>query len=360
MSSHRQVLAYRLSVERRALTLLCLFASIVSTLLVPSLTAQLWQPADLQATIGRLEGDDAEVFGSIRTIEVDAAGNMYILDQQTSGIHVFDQDGVHITSHRRRGQGPREVLGILGSDLDSEGILHVADVANARISAFELVGDSLVFSELTTLTFQPQDVCVLGRRRYVLHRPAATAAATISEIDGDGRVVSRFAKPEEPQGAEQRRVMAQTHFMLNWGFIACDEASRTIVKFNRYVPVVRAFDPEGEVLWETTLEDYVPWKFTLIRSTGRCCMYSPDPDEGFSHSGRSVVTDEDGSVLLGLQIEGARGTENLRHELVVLDVSSGRVIDRQPTIGAVGSVGNGFLFTLAEDPFPQVRVFSTR
>ena len=360
MSSRRRVLAYRFSIERRALTFLCLFASTVSTLLVQSLTAQLWQPADLQATIGRLEGDDAEVFGNVRTIEVDAAGNVYILDQQTSGIHVFDQDGAHITSYRRKGKGPREILGILGSDLDSDGILHVADVANARISAFELVGRNLVFRALTTLTFQPQDVCVLGRRRYVLHRPGATAAPTISEIDGDGRVVRRFASPEEPQGAEQRRVMAQTHFMLNWGFIACDEATQTIVKFNRYVPVVRAFSPEGVVLWETTLEDYVPWKFTLIRSIGRCCMYSPDADEGFSHSGQSVVTDDRGSVLLGLQTEGPRATENLRHELVVLDVSSGRVIERQHTIGAVGSVRDRLIYTLTENPFPQVRIFATR
>ena len=143
MRSMRSTCLSRL--ERHALTLLCVVGSIASTPLVEPVMAQLWEPADLQMTIGRLDGDAPEVFGLLRTIEVDAAGNVYVLEEQTSDIHVFDRDGGHITSYRRRGQGPRELLGIRGSDLDSEGVLHVADVANGRISTFELDGDSLAF-----------------------------------------------------------------------------------------------------------------------------------------------------------------------------------------------------------------------
>lgn len=345
--------------ERHALMLLGVVASIASTPLVESLTAQLWEPADLQMTIGRLDGDDAEVFGLLRTIEVDAAGNVYVLGEQTSDIHVFDRDGGHITSYRRRGQGPRELLGIRGSDLDSEGVLHVADVANGRISTFELDGDTLAFRTVTTLRFRPTDVCVLGGRRYVLRQPGGPTDPTISEIDSDGQVIRGFASPEEPREADQRRELGQTPHMLNYGYLACDEATRTIVKFNWMVPVVRAFDPEGEILWETTLEDYVPWQLTASRP-GVCCRYRPDPEEGFSHSGKSVVVDRDGNVVLGLQIEGPRSAENRRHELIVLDVSSGRVIDRHPTVGVVGSVRDGLIFTYGEEPFPQVRVFGTR
>lgn len=357
MRSMRSTCLSRL--ERHALTLLCVVGSIASTPLVEPVMAQLWEPADLQMTIGRLDGDAPEVFGLLRTIEVDAAGNVYVLEEQTSDIHVFDRDGGHITSYRRRGQGPRELLGIRGSDLDSEGVLHVADVANGRISTFELDGDSLAFRAVTTLRFPPTDVCVLGGRRYVLRQPAGPAEPTISEIDGDGQVIRGFASPEEPRGAEQRRELGQTPHMLNYGYIACDEATQTIVKFNWMVPVVRAFDPEGGVLWETTLEDYVPWQLRRNR-LGLCCRYSPDPEEGFSHSGQSVVADRGGNVVLGLQIEGPRSAENRRHELLVLDVSSGRVIDRHPTVGVVGSVRDGLIFTYGEEPFPQVRVFVTR
>lgn len=345
--------------ERHALALLGVVGSIASTPLVEPVTAQLWEPADLQMTIGRLDGDDAEVFGLLRTIEVDAAGNVYVLGEQTSDIHVFDRDGGHITSYRRRGQGPRELLGIRGSDLDSEGVLHVADVANGRISTFELDGDTLAFRTVTTLRFRPTDVCVLGGRRYVLRQPGGPTDPTISEIDSDGQVIRGFASPEEPREADQRRELGQTPHMLNYGYLACDEATRTIVKFNWMVPVVRAFDPEGEILWETTLEGYVPWQLTASRP-GVCCRYRPDPEEGFSHSGKSVVVDRGGNVVLGLQIEGPRSAENRRHELIVLDVSSGRVIDRHPTVGVVGSVRDGLIFTYGEEPFPQVRVFGTR
>ena len=357
MLSMRSICLSRL--ERHPLTLLCIVGSIASTPLVEPVTAQLWEPADLQVTIGRLDGDAPDVFGMIRTIEVDVAGNVYVLEEQTSDIHVFDRDGGHITSYRRSGQGPRELLGIRGSDLDSEGVLHVADVANGRISTFELDGDSLAFRAVTTLRLGLTDVCVLGGRRYVLHQPAGPGEPTISEIDGDGQVIRGFASPEEPRGAEQRRELGQTPHMLNYGYIACDEATRTIVKFNWLVPVVRAFDPEGGVLWETTLEDYVPWQLRRNR-VGRCCRYRPDPEAGFSHSGMSVVADGGGNVVLGLQIEGPRSAENRRHELLVLDVASGRVIDRHPTVGAVGAVRDGLIFTYGEEPFPQIRIFRTR
>ncbi len=208
------------------------------------------------------------------------------------------------------------------------------------------------------MRFPPTDVCVLGGRRYVLRQPGGPTDPTISEIDSDGQVIRGFASPEEPRAADQRRELGQTPHMLNYGYLACDEATRTIVKFNWMVPVVRAFDPEGEILWETTLEDYVPWQLTASRP-GVCCRYRPDPEEGFSHSGRSVVVDRGGNVVLGLQIEGPRSAENRRHELIVLDVSSGRVISRHPTVGVVGSVSEGLIFTYGEEPFPQVRVFGT-
>jgi len=310
-------------------------------------------------TIGLLDGDDAETFGIVRTIEVDTAGNVYVLGEQTADIHVFDQDGGYITSYSRRGQGPQELLSIRGSDIDPRGVLYVADAGNARISTFELDGDSLVFRAVTRLAFRPEDFCAMAGRQFVLHQPGPLGAPTISEIDGDGRVLRSFARPEAPRSPDQRREMGQSHHMLNWSFMACDESTRTILKFNQFVPVVRAFGIDGEALWETTLKDYVPWQFTRNRR-GLCCRYRPDADKGFSHSGRGVVTDRDGNVLLGLQVEGPRSAENRRHELLVLNASSGQVMERHHTIGIIGAVRNGRIFTHTEAPFPHVRVFSTR
>jgi len=358
MSALLRRLPRPLEAGRRTLVFAWIIGSIPWIPPTVPLAAQLWEPADVQTTIGRLDGSGPDVFGRVRTTEVDAAGNVYVLDEQTSGIHVFDPDGDHIASYRRSGQGPRELRGIRGSDLDSEGILHVADAGNGRISTFRLEGDSLAFRGVTTLRFAPEDVCVLGGRRYVLHQPGPPGEPTISEIDGDGRVIRRFASPEEGQGGAQRRELGPTPHLLNWGYIACDEATRTIVKFNWFVPVVRAYDPEGEELWTTWLDDYVPWRITL-NSRDRCCSYRPDPDEDGSHSGRAVATDDAGHVFLGVQIDGPRWAFQ-RHELIVLDASSGRLAERHPAVGIVGSVGEGRLFTFGEDPFPQVRVFGTR
>ena len=199
MRSMRSTCLSRL--ERHALTLLCVVGSIASTPLVEPVMAQLWEPADLQMTIGRLDGDAPEVFGLLRTIEVDAAGNVYVLEEQTSDIHVFDRDGGHITSYRRRGQGPRELLGIRGSDLDSEGVLHVADVANGRISTFELDGDSLAFEPST-----PREG-YSGKRRSKTTFPGSSGETDSACAAGIARTRKRVSRT---QASRSLRIAAVT------------------------------------------------------------------------------------------------------------------------------------------------------
>jgi hypothetical protein len=57
--------------------------------------------------------DDEEegglIFSMLASIDVDAAGKIYVADQQEGRIHVFDSLGSHILSFGDRGQGPGEM-----------------------------------------------------------------------------------------------------------------------------------------------------------------------------------------------------------------------------------------------------------
>jgi hypothetical protein len=71
-------------------------------------------PSDGAATVTpqalwRAGGDDEDViFGVVREIGVDDAGNVYLLDIQLNQVHVFDRDGNFLRAIGREGEGPGE------------------------------------------------------------------------------------------------------------------------------------------------------------------------------------------------------------------------------------------------------------
>jgi hypothetical protein len=57
----------------------------------------------------RAGGDDEDViFGVVREVAIDDAGNVYLLDVQLNQVHVFDRDGNFLRAIGREGEGPGE------------------------------------------------------------------------------------------------------------------------------------------------------------------------------------------------------------------------------------------------------------
>lgn len=59
-------------------------------------------------SVGRADGRDWEVFGSIGAVAFDADENLYVLDRQNARISVFDSVGRHVRTLGRRGGGAGE------------------------------------------------------------------------------------------------------------------------------------------------------------------------------------------------------------------------------------------------------------
>lgn len=77
--------------------------------------------------IGSLEGGGPESFGSVRALEVDAEGTIYVLDQQASEVRAFGADGRYLRTVATRGQGPGEITSANGILLGPDGVLWVND-----------------------------------------------------------------------------------------------------------------------------------------------------------------------------------------------------------------------------------------
>src|SRR5690606_13388307 len=93
--------------------------------------------------IGVVEGDPHEIFGDIRSIEVDGDGNIYALDHQSSEIRVFDPDGAYLRTIARQGRGPSELTAANGMILTVHDTLWVQDHGQWRILGIDLHGREL-------------------------------------------------------------------------------------------------------------------------------------------------------------------------------------------------------------------------
>ncbi|HEX2095717.1 MAG TPA: 6-bladed beta-propeller [Longimicrobiaceae bacterium] len=90
--------------------------------------------------IGSADGEGADVFAAPSSLEVDAWGRIFVLDQQAREVRIFDARGRHVRSFGRRGAGPGELERPVALSWGADGELWVVDPGNARFSVFDTTG----------------------------------------------------------------------------------------------------------------------------------------------------------------------------------------------------------------------------
>jgi hypothetical protein len=94
-------------------------------------------------SLGGPEAQGDYAFGQIRTFIVDDAGSIYVLDQQSSHIKVFDKTGKYVRTIGRKGQGPGELENPMTLSFNrTKGELAVHQ-ASRRMSYFKTDGTFL-------------------------------------------------------------------------------------------------------------------------------------------------------------------------------------------------------------------------
>ncbi len=102
-------------------------------------SASAWRLSE-DLRIGAIDGEDYESFSSVSALRVDGRGRIYVLDQQSQEIRVFEKDGRHLRTFGRKGQGPGEFASVSGMDFDARDRLWVVDVGTQRYSVFDTSG----------------------------------------------------------------------------------------------------------------------------------------------------------------------------------------------------------------------------
>lgn len=93
-----------------------------------------------ELSIGEVEGRDEYMFSGIRSIAVDEAGRIYVLDREDPHLRVFDQNGAFLRTIGRKGQGPGEFTMPFSVSITRQNELVVDDF-RSRLVFFSLEGE---------------------------------------------------------------------------------------------------------------------------------------------------------------------------------------------------------------------------
>ncbi|ETR66648.1 MAG: hypothetical protein OMM_05550 [Candidatus Magnetoglobus multicellularis str. Araruama] len=107
--------------------------------------------------------------GTPSDVEIDNSGNIYVLDEQNNRINIYDDQKNMIDSIINAGvipgTGPGELSFPRGIDVDSDGLIYVAELMNHRIQVFTASGD-YSYSISEGLSF-PNSVKVHKNKIYI-------------------------------------------------------------------------------------------------------------------------------------------------------------------------------------------------
>jgi len=91
--------------------------------------------------IGQLDGPEEFLFSYISDIAVNSRGDIYVADRQLAEVRKFNQDGEHLLTIGRRGQGPGEFQIVNIISVDPQDHLIAYDSMMGRVSIFSDNGE---------------------------------------------------------------------------------------------------------------------------------------------------------------------------------------------------------------------------
>ena len=156
----------------------------VSNPATPSWSAEDAWRLEEDLSIGEVEGDANYEFASIRHLEVDEHGNIYVLDAQAHRISVYDAVGLFLTSFGHQGEGPGEFK-FPNRLIWRADTLAIWDWDLRRLSYFDRAGN-LLRDERLELPFFVSEFAFRPDGRLWVQRGPAYSVPARPETDGIG------------------------------------------------------------------------------------------------------------------------------------------------------------------------------
>lgn len=99
--------------------------------------------AEIDLSLGEIEGDPNFIFGDVRGIEAGRDGTIYVLDYQASEVRAYDDEGRFLRKVASRGKGPGEITEANGMVLVGDSILWIQDHGQWMMIGVSTEGEEL-------------------------------------------------------------------------------------------------------------------------------------------------------------------------------------------------------------------------
>jgi hypothetical protein len=177
----------------------------------------------------------AQAIASVIDVAADAAGRIYVADDRSGKIHIFDSDLRSVTSVGRPGNGEGEFQTLRGVRAVDDSSFAGIDRYMRRIYVWVWRGASPQLKRTIAVPFEPHDFCLLSNRRVLV--VGWHAHHRVHELDDGGRVVRSLARLDSTlTPAMEERVSR--------GNIACTNDGAAVLT-STGVPLVEVLQTSG-------------------------------------------------------------------------------------------------------------------
>jgi hypothetical protein len=290
-------------------------------------------------SIGTLQIPPPEVLGSIEDALVDHLGGVIVLDGQAAEVRLFNSHGQWRGTVGGRGRGPGEFVSARAIALGPQRRLWVFD-GRGMVSAWEPVADSMRLLRSFSVGGEVYVHGVLAGRHGVIHTFTA-----------DGTYIRSF-------GQVYRSRNPIINYQLSRGRLACAPASQVVLLAPQILPEVRAYSPDGVLLWWASVEGFRTLE-AIELPTGGTMLRTPDAG---GHLVTALVTARDGDDVLLQVTTTAKRSENepdTRRFSFRLNINErfGTKVDWG--VGRVLDWGSDLVLMARDRPYPRVSLFRT-
>lgn len=322
---------------------------------LPGAALQSWRAArdDVLSASARLwigsNQEGPELFGRVRDVATDDAGNILVLDEQASDVRVFASDGKHLQTFGGYGDGPSEIRGAAAIQWLRDGRLLVLGRPR-RGKLFERTPTGYrVIRPLELMIDAPDAACShdpthafvaggTGAQRSAVHRVNVETGELVNHV-GTGYAFDDWAV---------RGIMAT-------GTVAClyGAARESLVFYaSEFLPFVRAYRAsDGLLLWTARLERFMQTRLVTPHDGGMIVWNDHTRDEV---SSLQPLPPAHLIVQTSRFAPSERDRSSVSTYLVDAETGSGALISNE--LGDLLAVSrDGYIF-LHNQPFPQLEV----
>ena len=287
---------------------------------------------------GREDGEDYELLSHVADVATDGKGAIFILDawpgtdaaSDAKTVHVIDTEANYLGNFGRTGDGPGEFMYPRFLMVADEGNTVLVAGSDRRVVVFKRTESGTFEFDKNLRTSTGASAACLMRGHFYVVRYQQSSGHVIHKYTMDGDYVTGFGTPYEYDNPGVVR------YMSNGARLSCIEDHGVVAISHYSIPVIRAYNEEGDQLWVVRVEGIRTGKEITESGSSTTFHGRAGSEKGY---GFLRISEAFGDGWLYLSAQKELGDDRRRVLTFRID----------PETGAYTHVGSGGVLTITED-----------